>query len=353
MPCPICDVPITPATGARTIRMWAPLGHSNEKVRRVLLEHGVDPTAASDELGMRFEADAKTVRSVLDAVWARLTPPERRATKVLDVATDEAGARIDIRSVKTLDELVALNQASWLLKALEADRLPVTFGRIAFADELSETFAYQALVTAADDDGHAVSLPDVLNTAKRAGILFPVDRACRVTAIRRSRSLARQHPVFIPFSPSSIYDPAYCLATTVAAAREQETPLDSIVFTILAPESDDDSGHLQGIIEYYRSHGFKVAMAGLGAGFTAFDLLPKLRPDTIFLDPGLSEQVLADPVYAVIARKLLQIAHRLDIETVFDGVEHEAQAQWAYENGANYVSGRFVADGQAHGNEAA
>jgi EAL domain-containing protein (putative c-di-GMP-specific phosphodiesterase class I) len=239
------------------------------------------------------------------------------------------------------------------MEALEADKIPVSFTRIAFADDWSETFAYQASVRVADHTGSEVSLPRMLDMAKRAGILFPVDRACRVTAIQESLGLAHQHPIFIPFSPSSIYDPEYCLATTVAAARKNGTPLDSIVFTILAPESDDDGEHLQTIIEYYRSHGFKVAMAGLGAGFTAFDLLPKLRPDTIFLDPSLPEQVLRDPFYAVIARKLLQIAHRLDIESVIDGVRDEAQAQWAYENGANYVSGPLVAEDADHETEAA
>ncbi|NBC96862.1 MAG: EAL domain-containing protein [Deinococcus-Thermus bacterium] len=347
MSCPICERPIAPATGPRDFHLWPPLGHTEGKVLAALrdLGHPAQKDPATEAIRLAVAGD--DALGVLSAVADRLTPAERQATAVLDA---EPGAPVDgrsIRAVASLDQTLALRGAGWLVRALEAERLPVALDRIAFADEPGETFAYHARAYSRGDDDTVIDLCGVLQTARRAGILFPVDRTCRLSAIARASELALSYPIFVPFSPASIYDPEYCLRTTVAEAERSGMPLDSLVFTILSPEPQDDPGHLQRILDHYRGNGFRVAMAGVGSGFTAFELLPLLRPDTLFLDRALIALAPGDPFFAVIARKLLEIAHRLDIETVVDGVADESQAEWAYENGANYVSGPFVADAHA------
>jgi hypothetical protein len=47
-----------------------------------------------------------------------------------------------------------------------------------------------------------------------------VDRAARLTAIRDAKANGITTPIFINFNPTSIYDPAFCLKTTIAAIKE-------------------------------------------------------------------------------------------------------------------------------------
>ena len=45
----------------------------------------------------------------------------------------------------------------------------------------------------------------------------------------------------------------------------------------------------------------------------------------------------------MVCRKILEIAQRLQIETVVPGVETDEELQWLYEHGANYLQGPHIA----------
>ncbi len=355
MTCPICGQAPALASGRQSYFLWAPPGHSENKLRRALETAGAEPERRAESGAIAFAADAGAALKHLNAGAQALTAAERRDTLILECPEEEGGNAgaspkpypRDLRAVRSLEQFLALRGARWLIGAVEEGRLEVGLARIAFADDLGETFGYEAAYHGRDAQGALVPFRDLLQTAKRAGMLAPVDRTGRISAIGRASRVALDYPVFIPFSPATIYDPEFCLQTSVQAAEDHGMPADSLIFTIFAPEPEDDPGHLERILEFYRRHGFRVALAGVGSGLTAFDLLPRLRPDFLFLDASLTASAPSDPLYGVIARKLLEIAHRVNVETVVEGIEDTAQADWAYENGANYVSGPLVADALA------
>jgi EAL domain-containing protein (putative c-di-GMP-specific phosphodiesterase class I) len=85
-----------------------------------------------------------------------------------------------------------------------------------------------------------------------------------------------------------------------------------------------------------------VALGGVGSGASSLSLIETLKPDIIFVDRGIVASVDADTYKQVIARKLLEIAQRLRIESVVGGIATEAEMTWAYEQGANYVQGPYL-----------
>jgi EAL domain-containing protein (putative c-di-GMP-specific phosphodiesterase class I) len=178
----------------------------------------------------------------------------------------------------------------------------------------------------------------VFELARRADLLHQLDRSARIACIEATPAQNIDTPVFVEFQPAAIYDPVYCLRTTVDAAKRVGLPPENIVFTLNHPQGGYDVNHLKNILSYYREQGYEVALGRLGSGVGALELLQHLRPEYAWLAPQLIRGVAGDPYRGVIARKLLEMAHRLRIETIAYADPDSAEANWLYEHGVNYLA---------------
>ena len=164
--------------------------------------------------------------------------------------------------------------------------------------------------------------------AKEADLLFPLDRAARLSAIRSAVSHGLDDGnsrLFINFNPTSVYDPVFCLRTTVSAIAETGLKRDRIVFEVVESDQIEDIGNLTKITDYYRNAGFKVALDDLGSGYGSLNLLCGLKPDFVKLDMQLMRGIDQDFYKAQIVGKLLEMAQRLGVMTVAEGIETEGE----------------------------
>jgi EAL domain-containing protein (putative c-di-GMP-specific phosphodiesterase class I) len=183
----------------------------------------------------------------------------------------------------------------------------------------------------------------MFDVARSAGLLFNLDRAARLKAIEEASRFGVETNVFINFNPTSIYDPVYCLRSTVDAVERSGITADRIVFEVTESEEIRDTGQLLDILAFYRRAGFRVALDDLGAGYSSLNLLTELRPDFVKLDMTLVQGVDKDPYKATIAAKLLELAASLGVSTIAEGVETQEQWRWLLANGADYVQGYYFA----------
>ncbi len=329
--------------GDRDLFFWAPIGHAAGKIEKALRANGGEARRDAETGALVLTAGRERAISAMDALGEALSRQELADVKVLVKQAGQAPGPADYAAVVSLAETIARLRADWLIETLRAGRLPVAFAPIAFADSPDEIAAHLGSVDLAALAAPQANLNELLVTARDAGLLFQTDRLARISAIKAMEREGIDTPVFIPFSPAAIYDPVFCLRTTIEAAERADLAQDAIRFTVVAADRDHDPQHLLNILDHYRRHGFRVAMAGIGSGFTSFELLQHLKPDTIFIDDSLTRGVASDLYNEVIARKLLEIAHRLQIETVVAGVQDAEQVNWAYEHGADYVTGPGVA----------
>ena len=94
-----------------------------------------------------------------------------------------------------------------------------------------------------------------------------------------------------PVLPGSVYDPGVCLRTTVNAIVKAEIPPERVIFEIVESERVKDMGHLRGIVNFYRSAGFKIALDDYGSGYNNLDTLMQLEPDYLKLDKSLVQRM--------------------------------------------------------------
>jgi EAL domain-containing protein (putative c-di-GMP-specific phosphodiesterase class I) len=86
-----------------------------------------------------------------------------------------------------------------------------------------------------------------------------------------------------------------------------------------------------------------VALDDLGAGFSSLNLLTELRPDFVKMDMHLIRGVDQNDYKARILGSLIDLAHKLEIPVVAEGVETVAEWQWLRAAGADLVQGYLFA----------
>jgi EAL domain-containing protein (putative c-di-GMP-specific phosphodiesterase class I) len=341
--CRRCEVLPPKIDGTRDYYLWFPLGHSETKVRRALDDTKVSWRQDHETDALVLRADPELFNTIGNRLMESLSSEETKDTRVLAVTPAEGPGRRDYPAVVTLKQMMVYLDSGWLLDAMERQDFTVEFAPIAFADAPDEIYAHQANVVARDAEGRSMDGLRLLQVAQEAGLLFQADRLARIAAIQAADAQAIDTPIFVNFSPASIYDPTFCLRTTVAALEATAIPKDAVCFTIIAPERWDDTRHLRTILDFYRGSGFRVALGGVGSGASSLSLIEILKPDVIFIDGSIVASIDADTYKQVIVRKLLEIAQRLRIESVVSGISTEAELTWAYEQGANYVQGPRLA----------
>jgi EAL domain-containing protein (putative c-di-GMP-specific phosphodiesterase class I) len=323
--------------------LWPPLGHSLGKLVAFMRESGLD-------YQLRPEAQCVVVRleeGSSEALAARLgdtlTREELRGTRALfKQGADEPGLT-DFPNVGPLQQFLTLSRAGWLVDMLAEQRLTSHFQPIVHAEDTRRIFAHEALMRGMERDGSLVPPSRIMETARGADLLFQLDLAARGSAIREAVRHGLAGALFINFTPTAIYDPSYCLRSTVSVIQEAGLKPHDVVFEVIESDHAQDTRHLRAIIDFYRKAGFRVALDDLGAGHSSLNLIHQLRPDIMKLDMELIRNIHEDEYKASITQKLLEIAQKLGILTVAEGIETPEELRWVRAHGVDYLQGYLIA----------
>jgi EAL domain-containing protein (putative c-di-GMP-specific phosphodiesterase class I) len=338
MPCARCESLPPSSDGPGTLHLWLPVGHSRTKVATYLREAG-RAFETTDAGGLLIPLGEHRAADVLLPLAGLLSQVETEDTRCLYKPGSGPLTTSDIPQVQSLRQFMQLSQGTWLVEMLRDQRLVSHFQPIVEVAEPTRVFGHELLVRGIADDGSLVSPGRLFDVARECGMLFQMDLAARRSAIRSAIERSATGQLFLNFTPTAIYDPSHCLLSTISAIDEAGIPHERVVFEVIEADKTIDVFHLRGILNYYREAGFKVALDDIGSGYSSLNLLHQLRPDYIKLDIELVRGVDRDPYKALIAEKILEIAQRLNIETIAEGVERPEEYAWAKAKGATYAQG--------------
>lgn len=339
--CSHCRTVTAPEDGEGTFYLTHPLPHTIGKLRKVFAEHYPLEAAAPGTLAVVLPAGS--IHHVLDLLEKTLSTSERQACKVLQLAEGETFGLEHLSSVQPLDTFSAKARSGWLVTMIDQDAFYVDFQPIVSATVPTEVFAYECLLRGRDAEGKSVPPDRIFGTARGADLLFQVDRAARLTAIRSARAHNVTTPIFINFNPTSVYDPNFCLRTTVQAVQEAGITPERVVFEVVESDAVHDPEHLLTIVRFYRQQGFRIALDDLGAGYGSLNLLTSLQPDFVKFDRELSRAVDSDPYKQKVFGKLVEMARALGVYTLAEGIETEGEYRWLAAQGVDYLQGYFFA----------
>lgn len=100
-----------------------------------------------------------------------------------------------------------------------------------------------------------------------------------------------------------------------------------------------DSSIVQEYLLEFRNNGIEVSIDDFGTGFSSLSYLKKFDIDYLKIDHSFINQLLDNETDRTLVEAIIVMAHKLDIKTIAEGVETQAQQDLLIQFGCDYVQG--------------
>ena len=337
MACQACTLP-DKLESLQKAFLWPPQGHTLYKIAKYLDEHGF--AYENNVVEGYIQVDVREPNRFIVSLSGLLTDSEANDTRIL-MTESESPSLGEFGNVVSLDRMMNRLRGDWLIALLEERRYTSYRQPIVSLEEGFHAIGHEYLFRGLDEDGEILSPATVFESASDPRIFFNLDRSPRLSAVETAAALPGDAKIFINFMPGSVYDPGVCLRTTVNAIVKAEIPPERVIFEIVESERVKDMGHLRGIVNFYRSAGFKIALDDYGSGYNNLDTLMQLEPDYLKLDKSLVQRMAEGEDKRDIVEMLTERCAKNGILTIGEGVEDGETAQLLREIGVNYAQGFF------------
>ncbi|TGN41991.1 EAL domain-containing protein [Marinobacter confluentis] len=211
------------------------------------------------------------------------------------------------------------------------------FQPIVDADNKS-VYAYEALVRGLNGEG-AYSVLSNVNETNR----YSFDQICRVKAVKLAARLSMEAMLSINFMPNAVYNPEYCIRTTLAAAQASKFDTRKIIFELLESDDFDSLDHLVNIIKSYQQMGFKTALDDFGSGYSRYNILIASPPDILKLDMDVVRDIHRTPNKQAVVAGIMTMMAQLGGKVLAEGVETEEEYFWLRSQGISLFQGYLFA----------
>ena len=169
-----------------------------------------------------------------------------------------------------------------------------------------------------------------------------LDRQIRDNALSRLHEAPRDWFLSLNMSPRWIsrLSNGQALPSLKQLAQYDIDP-QRIVFEIT--ELGGDSQRLAEVVSRYRTAGARIAIDDFGAGYSQLDRVLALQPDILKLDMRLFQAAARGGPSSEVVKALAQMAEKTGCWIIAEGVETEAELNFALECGSRYVQGYLFA----------
>lgn len=192
-------------------------------------------------------------------------------------------------------------------------------------------------------DGSLCSVGPLFTDPKVSpGSLRRLDRQIRDDALARLHGAPQDWFLSINISPRWItrLRPNQALPSLKQLERHEISP-QRVVFEIT--ELGGGNHKLAEVVSRYRDAGARIAIDDFGAGYSQLDRVLALQPDILKLDMRLFQEAARGGPSGEVVKALAQMAEKTGCWIIAEGVETEAELDFALECGARYVQGFLFA----------
>jgi diguanylate cyclase (GGDEF)-like protein len=187
----------------------------------------------------------------------------------------------------------------------------------------------------------------LFDAAKRGGLSWELDRACRQAAIAAISSFgppARDRAYFLNVSPDMFVDPRFTDDFTLAELRAKGLDPRSVVIEITERESIADGRAFEAQVRQYVQQGFQIALDDFGAGHSGLVTLVSCAPHFLKLDAEISQGCHLHHYKQLLIRSLVAFADSVEARIIAEGIERweelEALVRLGVRYGQGYLLGR-------------
>lgn len=189
--------------------------------------------------------------------------------------------------------------------------------------------------------------PDIfINVAEAQQLIVPLTRHLFSLVVKDAPILKLAMPagskLAINLSPSHLYSPTFkedvqALADALPASHFQ------VVFEITERGMLEEKEASE-IFNWLHERGFSLAVDDFGTGNSALIYLDQFELDYLKIDKRFIDGICFETSTAPVLDAILDLASRLNMQTIAEGVETEEQVKWLTRRGVSYLQGYYYSE---------
>jgi len=199
---------------------------------------------------------------------------------------------------------------------------------------------YECLMRVKRGDGTLLAVNEVVPLAERLGLVRLLDHRVLELAVEELAA-SPGLKASVNVSAASTVDPDWW-AGLGAMLRANPGAGERLTVEITETAAIHDVDDTRGFVARVKDLGCRIAIDDFGAGYTSFRNLRKLGVDLVKIDGAFVQNITHSTDDRAFVQTLLDLAHRLGIETVAEWVQDEEAAALLADWGCDYLQGLLV-----------
>ncbi len=204
---------------------------------------------------------------------------------------------------------------------------------------------FEALVRWERSDGQLVPPNEFIPVAERTGLIVPLgnwvlNEACRQSRIWNSVSDGRRAkvPIWVNLSAGQLNEPNLVQTVQQILVDNQISP-ELICLEITESALMEDTNEAAKQLDHLKKLGIKLAIDDFGTGYSSLQYLKQFPVDLLKIDRSFVSGLPDDDNSEAIVAGIIDLAHRLNLVVIAEGVEDEQQLERLCELGCDQAMG--------------
>jgi len=190
--------------------------------------------------------------------------------------------------------------------------------------------------------GELISPLEFIPLAEGSGLihklgLWVLEEACRQTGVWKAAGLPPLQ-VSVNTSPDQLRDPAFA-SQAIEALQRSGVGAGEIELEITESAFIDESSVVFANLAALAEHRIQLAIDDFGTGYSALQHLNRFQFSVLKIDKSMLDEVPDSPQAASLASGVIELAKRMKLVVVAEGVEKPAQLRFLKEQSCDYVQG--------------
>ena len=220
----------------------------------------------------------------------------------------------------------------------------VLYGQPLVPIQAERPAALEVLLRMRSDDGRVQAPGSLILAAERAGEMATVDRFVLTHTLEHLAAYP-EHAGALDFcavnlSGASLNDARF-VADACAMLAEHPQAASRLCLEVTESVALYDVDTTRRFIESMGRLGVRVALDDFGAGYTSFGYLKDLHAQYIKIDGAFVRDLLIQPTHRAITESIVELTHKLKMQSIAEWIEDEATMQALRGMGADFGQGYF------------
>ncbi|NMP30200.1 EAL domain-containing protein [Thalassotalea sp. M1531] len=228
--------------------------------------------------------------------------------------------------------------------ALEEQKLTVYYQPIICA-ETQKIEKFEALVRWFDDLFGFISPAEFIPMAEEFGLIstlgqFVLEQAC--ADLKQMHELGYDHiSVSINRSINEFRTDNDQVSLVKGAINNSGIPPQNVMIEITESVAMSSNKYVKEALSTLREAGIKIALDDFCTGFSSLSNLIEYPADTLKIDKSFVDKILTNNSHCLLIQTLVDLAGKLQMKVIAEGVEEQAQLERLHDYGCNLIQGYY------------